>query len=98
MAERIRRQPCNRKIAGSISVQGPFATAFSKTFEFLMLTMAAIAPPRWPGELPGTTLAKSAQSYAAQRFLLTIRKYYYYYSLYFSKYTHTCIQSDDIII
>jgi len=33
------------------------ATPFSKEFNLAMLTVAAIAPPRWPGGLSGTALA-----------------------------------------
>jgi len=37
VAEWIRRQPCNRKIVGSIPVYGRFATPFSKEFNLTML-------------------------------------------------------------
>jgi len=36
-----------------------------------MLTVAAVVPPRWPGELSGTTLANQHNYYAAQGSLLT---------------------------
>jgi len=43
VTERIRRQPCNRKIAGSIPVYGRFATSFSKEFNLTMQTMVPLA-------------------------------------------------------
>jgi len=43
VAERIRRLPCNRKIACSIPVCGLFAVPFSKEFNLIMLTMVALA-------------------------------------------------------
>jgi len=37
------REPCNRKISGSIPVYGRFATPFSKEFNLTTLTMVALA-------------------------------------------------------
>jgi len=48
--ERIRRQPCNQKIADSIPVQAYFVTPFGKEYNLAMLTMAAVASPLWPGK------------------------------------------------
>jgi len=42
VAERIRRQPCNRKIAGSIPVYGRYATPFRKEFTLTMLAMVTL--------------------------------------------------------
>jgi len=75
VTERVRHWPCNRKIAGSIPIHSHFATPFSKEFDLTMLTKAAIASPRWPGELPGTTLANQHNEYVAKRSLLTLEKY-----------------------
>jgi len=48
---------------GSIHVHSHFATPFSKEFNLAMLTVAAIAPPQWHGELSGTALANVRQIY-----------------------------------
>jgi len=48
-----------------------------------MLTMTAISPPRWPGEMSGTTLANQHNSNATQRSLLTTRKYVHLLLLHF---------------
>jgi len=67
VAERVRHQPCIRRIAGSFPVHGHFATPFSK--EFNLLTRAVIATPRWPGELPGTICEVASSSLLAQMVL-----------------------------
>jgi len=54
---------------------GHFATSFNKEFNLTMLTVAAIAPPRWPSQLSGTTLANQ-HNYAT---VPTVLSYYTYY-------------------
>jgi len=81
----IQSQPSKRscKAKSQMSVLddvtlGHFATPFSKEFNLTCWQGLQLHPPRWPGELSGTTLANQLTYYAAQRSLLTTRKYYYY--------------------